>query len=173
MRLRLRNMRIEAKTAFLNNMSHDIRTPMNAIIGFTALATTHIGSKELVLDYLKKIHTSGQHLLSLINDVLDMSRIESGSVRIEYTTVHLPDILQDLRTIIAGICIFQTSRSFILIHRMYCHEDIITDKLRLTQVLLNIISNAVKFTPVGRYDHAFVFQSSHAKKTDMRRWSSV
>ena len=111
-----------AKTAFLNNMSHDIRTPMNAIIGFTALATTHIGNTELVLDYLKKIHTSSQHLLSLINDVLDMSRIESGSVRIEDTTVHLPDIL---------------------------HEDIITDKLRLTQVLLNICSNAVKFTPVG------------------------
>ena len=112
----------KAKTAFLNNMSHDIRTPMNAIIGFTALATAHIDNKNLVLDYLKKIHTSGQHLLSLINDVLDMSRIESGSVRIEYAVVHLPDIL---------------------------HEDIITDKLRLTQVLLNISSNAVKFTPVG------------------------
>ena len=83
-------------------MSHDIRTPMNAIIGFTALATTHIGSTELVLDYLKKIQTSSQHLLSLINDVLDMSRIESGSVRIEYTTVHLPDVLHDLRTIIQG-----------------------------------------------------------------------
>ena len=69
----------KAKTAFLNNMSHDIRTPMNAIIGFTALATAHIDSTELVLDYLKKIHTSGQHLLSLINDVLDMSRIESGT----------------------------------------------------------------------------------------------
>ena len=83
-----------AKTVFLNNMSHDIRTPMNAVIGFTALATTHIDNKELVLDYLKKIHISGQHLLSLINDVLDMSRIENGSVRIEYTVVHLPDILQ-------------------------------------------------------------------------------
>ena len=104
-----------AKTAFLNNMSHDIRTPMNAVIGFTALATAHIDNKELVLDYLKKIHTSGQHLLSLINDVLDMSRIESGSVRIEYTAVHLPDILQDLRTIIAGICYIPSSRS--------CHID--------------------------------------------------
>lgn len=84
-----------AKTVFLNNMSHDIRTPMNAVIGFTALATAHIDNKELVLDYLKKIHISGQHLLSLINDVLDMSRIENGSVRIEYTVVHLPDILHD------------------------------------------------------------------------------
>ena len=137
-----------AKTAFLNNMSHDIRTPMNAVIGFTALATTHIDNKELVLDYLKKIHTSGEHLLSLINDILDMSRIESGSVQIEYTTVHLPDILQDLRTIIAGSVYSKKQKLHIDIQNV-CHEDIITDKLRLMQVLLNIIGNAVKFTPVG------------------------
>ena len=137
-----------AKTAFLNNMSHDIRTPMNAVIGFTALATTHIDNKELVLDYLKKIHTSGEHLLSLINDVLDMSRIESGSVQIEYTTVHLPDILQDLRTIIAGSVYSKKQKLHIDIQNV-CHEDIITDKLRLMQVLLNIIGNAVKFTPMG------------------------
>ena len=137
-----------AKTAFLNNMSHDIRTPMNAIIGFTALATTHIGNTELVLDYLKKIHTSSQHLLSLINDVLDMSRIESGSVRIEYTTVHLPDILHDLRTIIQG-SVHSKQQDLYIDTQDVIHEDIITDKLRLTQVLLNICSNAVKFTPVG------------------------
>ena len=137
-----------AKTAFLNNMSHDIRTPMNAIIGFTALATTHIGNTELVLDYLKKIHTSSQHLLSLINDVLDMSRIESGSVRIEYTTVHLPDILHDLRTIIQG-SVHSKQQDLYIDTQDVIHEDIITEKLRLTQVLLNICSNAVKFTPVG------------------------
>ena len=137
-----------AKTAFLNNMSHDIRTLMNAIIGFTALATTHIGNTELVLDYLKKIHTSSQHLLSLINDVLDMSRIESGSVRIEYTTVHLPDILHDLRTIIQG-SVHSKQQDLYIDTQDVIHEDIITDKLRLTQVLLNICSNAVKFTPVG------------------------
>lgn len=137
-----------AKTAFLNNMSHDIRTPMNAVIGFTALATTHIDNKELVLDYLKKIHTSGEHLLSLINDVLDMSRIESGSVQIEYTTVHLPDILQDLRTIIDGSVYSKKQKLHIDIQNV-CHEDIITDKLRLMQVLLNIIGNAIKFTPMG------------------------
>ena len=137
-----------AKTAFLNNMSHDIRTPMNAVIGFTALATTHIDNKELVLDYLKKIHTSGEHLLSLINDVLDMSRIESGSVQIEYTTVHLPDILQDLRTIMQGSVYSKKQKLHIDIQNV-CHEDIITDKLRLMQVLLNIIGNAVKFTPMG------------------------
>ena len=129
-------------------MSHDIRTPMNAIIGFTALATAHIDSTELVLDYLKKIHTSGQHLLSLINDVLDMSRIESGSVRIEYTTVHLPDILHDLRTIIQGY-VYSKQQDLYIDTQDVIHEDIITDKLRLTQVLLNICSNAVKFTPVG------------------------
>ena len=138
----------KAKTAFLNNMSHDIRTPMNAIIGFTALATTHIDSREMVLDYLKKIHTSSQHLLSLINDVLDMSRIESGSVRIEYATVHLPDILHDIRTIIQGN--IQSKKQELSIDTQgVIHEDIITDKLRLTQVLLNISSNAVKFTPLG------------------------
>ena len=113
-----------------------------------ALATTHIDNKELVLDYLKKIHTSGEHLLGLINDVLDMSRIESGSVQIEYTTVHLPDILQDLRTIMQGSVYAKEQKLHIDIQNIY-HEDIITDKLRLMQVLLNIIGNAVKYTPVG------------------------
>ena len=137
-----------AKTVFLNNMSHDIRTPMNAVIGFTALATTHIDNKELVLDYLKKIHISGQHLLSLINDVLDMSRIENGSVRIEYTVVHLPDILHDLKTIIQE-SVHSKQQELYIDTQDLLHEDIITDKLRLTQVLLNISSNAVKFTSVG------------------------
>ena len=137
-----------AKTVFLNNMSHDIRTPMNAVIGFTALATAHIDNKELVLDYLKKIHISGQHLLSLINDVLDMSRIENGSVRIEYTVVHLPDILHDLKTIIQE-SVHSKQQELYIDTQDVLHEDIITDKLRLTQVLLNISSNAVKFTPVG------------------------
>ena len=138
----------KAKTVFLNNMSHDIRTPMNAIIGFTALATAHIDNTELVLDYLKKIRTSGQHLLSLINDVLDMSRIESGSVEIEYAAVHLPDILNDLKTIIQGSS-YSRQQKLSIDTQDILHEDIITDKLRLTQVLLNISSNAVKFTPAG------------------------
>ena len=138
----------KAKTVFLNNMSHDIRTPMNAIIGFTALATAHIDNTELVLDYLKKIHTSGQHLLSLINDVLDMSRIESGSVEIEYAAVHLPAILNDLKTIIQGSS-YSRQQKLSIDTQDILYEDIITDKLRLTQVLLNISSNAVKFTPAG------------------------
>ena len=85
---------------FLNNMSHDIRTPMNAIVGFTALASSHIDNKEQVQDYLGKISVSSQHLLSLINDVLDMSRIESGKMTLRKRDVHLPDVIHDLQTII-------------------------------------------------------------------------
>ncbi len=137
-----------AKTAFLNNMSHDIRTPMNAIVGFTALAASHIDNKEQVQDYLGKISVSSQHLLSLINDVLDMSRIESGKVTIEETEVHLPDVIHDLRTIIQSNIASKQLELFIDTQDVV-HEDIITDKLRLNQVLLNILSNAIKFTPSG------------------------
>ncbi len=138
----------KAKTVFLNNMSHDIRTPMNAIIGFTALAVSHIDNQEHVLQYLKKINTAGKHLLSLINDVLDMSRIENGSVKIEETEVHLPDVLHDLRAIIQGN-IGAKQQDLYIDTQDVVHEDILTDKLRLNQILLNIISNSVKFTPVG------------------------
>ena len=137
-----------AKTAFLNNMSHDIRTPMNAIIGFTSLAAEHLDDREIIRDYLGKISTSGKHLLSLINDVLDMSRIESGSVKIEKTNIHLSDILEDLKTIILE-SVHAKQQKLLIKMQDVVHEDIITDKLRLTQVLLNIISNAVKFTPIG------------------------
>lgn len=138
----------KAKTDFLSNMSHDIRTPMNAIIGFTALAAAHINNTAQVQDYLKKISTSGKHLLSLINDVLDMSRIESGSVKIEQTEVHLPDVLHDLRSIIQGSIHAKQLELYIDIQDVI-HEDIITDRLRLNQVLLNIVGNAIKFTPTG------------------------
>lgn len=137
-----------AKTAFLNNMSHDIRTPMNAIIGYTALAASHLDDPETTRDYLNKISVSSGHLLSLINDVLDMSRIESGRVKIEEKEVHLPDVLHDLRTIIQSNIAAKQQDLFIDTQDIL-HEDIITDKLRLNQVLLNIVSNAIKFTPVG------------------------
>ena len=137
-----------AKTVFLNNMSHDIRTPMNAIVGFTALAASHLDNKEQVKDYLGKISVSSQHLLSLINDVLDMSRIESGKVTIEETEVHLPDVIHDLRTIIQSN--IEAKQMELLIDTQdVSHEDIITDKLRLNQALLNVLSNAIKFTPAG------------------------
>ena len=137
-----------AKTTFLNNMSHDIRTPMNAIVGFTALAASHIDNPEQVKDYLGKISVSSQHLLSLINDVLDMSRIESGKVTIEETSVHLPDVIHDLRTIIQSNVTAKQLSLFIDTQDVV-HEDIVTDKLRLNQILLNILSNAIKFTPSG------------------------
>ena len=137
-----------AKTTFLNNMSHDIRTPMNAIIGFTALAASHIDNKAQVQDYLGKISVSGQHLLSLINDVLDMSRIESGKVTIEESDVHLPDIIHDLRAIIQSSISAKQLELFIDTQDVM-HEDIVTDRLRLNQILLNILSNAIKFTPNG------------------------
>ena len=137
-----------AKTTFLNNMSHDIRTPMNAIIGFTALAAAHIDNKKQVADYLGKISVSSEHLLSLINDVLDMSRIESGKVKIEEKEVHLPDVLHDLRTIIQTNVHAKQLELFIDTVDVV-HEDIICDKLRLNHILLNLISNAVKFTKPG------------------------
>ena len=137
-----------AKTAFLNNMSHDIRTPMNAIVGFTGLAASHMDHPEQVKDYLQKITVSSQHLLSLINDVLDMSRIESGKVTIEEAEVHLPDVIHDLRTIIQAN-ITAKQQDLLIDTQDVKHEDIITDKLRLNQVLLNILSNAIKFTPAG------------------------
>ena len=137
-----------AKSVFLSNMSHDIRTPMNAIIGFTTLAAAHIDNKDQVIDYLGKIQTSSDHLLSLINDVLDMSRIESGKVQIEEGEVHLPDVLHDLRTIIIANINAKQQELFIDTLDVE-HENVITDKLRLNQVLLNLLSNAIKFTPNG------------------------
>ena len=137
-----------AKTTVLNNMSHDIRTFMNAIIGFTALAAAHVDEPELVQDYLAKISTSGQHLLSLINDVLDMSRIESGRVKIGEKEVHLPDVMHDLRTIVNANIVSKNIEFFIDAVDVD-NEDILCDKLRLNQVLLNLLSNAVKYTKNG------------------------
>jgi signal transduction histidine kinase/DNA-binding response OmpR family regulator len=138
----------KAKTTFLNSMSHDIRTPMNAIIGFTALAQTHLENHALVEDYLSKISTSSNHLLSLINDILDMSRIESGTVKLEEKAVHIPDLLHDLRTMIQSLVNSKNLNLFIDTQDVV-HEDVLADKLRLNQVLLNIVGNAIKFTQPG------------------------
>ena len=137
-----------AKSVFLSNMSHDIRTPMNAIVGFTALATAHIDRQEQVEEYLKKIMTSGNHLLSLINDVLDMSRIESGKMHLEEKPCSLPDILHGLRNILqADVRSKQLDLSIDAVDVI--DEEIYCDKLRLNQVLLNLLSNAVKYTAAG------------------------
>ena len=137
-----------AKTTFLNNMSHDIRTPMNAIIGFTSLAASHVDNKEKVKEYLSKISTSSEHLLSLINDILDMSRIESGKVKINENPLHLPELLHDIRTIVQPN-ITSKQLDFLIDTVDVKNEDIIADKLRLTQILLNILSNGIKFNRTG------------------------
>ena len=152
-----------AKTQFLNNMSHDIRTPMNAIIGFTSLAASHIDNKAKVQEYLRKIGTSSEHLLSLINDVLDMSRIESGKVKIDEKPLHLPDLLHDIRTIIQPT-ISSKQLDFLIDTVDVVDEDVYADKLRLTQVLLNILGNGVKFNKTGGLISLRVKQENKAPK---------
>ena len=137
-----------AKTTFLNSMSHDIRTPMNAIMGYTALAESHIDNKDQVIDYLEKISVSSSHLLSLINDVLDMSRIESGKVVIKERETSLPDVMRDIRTIMQAN-VKAKQLTFLVDTLDVVHETAVCDSLRLQQVLLNMLSNAVKFTPTG------------------------
>ena len=142
------NRASKAKSVFLSNMSHDIRTPMNAIVGFTALAITHIDHREQVEEYLKKIMTSGNHLLSLINDVLDMSRIESGKIRLEEKPCCLPDILHELRNILQADVRAKQLELYMDAMDVW-DEEICCDKLRLNQVLLNLLSNSVKYTGAG------------------------
>ena len=137
-----------AKSTFLSNMSHDIRTPMNAIIGFTTLAISNIDDKNRVKDYLTKTLASSNHLLSLINDVLDMSRIESGKIHLEEVEVNLSDVLHDLKTIVSGQ-VYAKQLEFYMDAMDVTDEDVYCDKTRLNQILLNLLSNAIKFTPAG------------------------
>jgi len=137
-----------AKSTFLSNMSHDIRTPMNAIIGFTTLALSNINDTERVKDYLGKTLASSNHLLSLINDVLDMSRIESGKIHLEEVEVNLSDVLHDLKTIVSGQ-IYAKQLELYMDVMDVTDEDVYCDKTRLNQILLNLLSNAIKFTPAG------------------------
>ena len=137
-----------AKSTFLSNMSHDIRTPMNAIIGFTTLAISNIDDKDRVKDYLTKTLASSNHLLSLINDVLDMSRIESGKIHLEEVEVNLSDVLHDLKTIVSGQ-IYAKQLELYMDAMDVTDEDVYCDKTRLNQILLNLLSNAIKFTPAG------------------------
>ena len=142
------NRASKAKSVFLSNMSHDIRTPMNAIIGFTSLATTHIDQRDQVEGYLKKIMTSGNHLLSLINDVLDMSRIESGKMSLEEKPCSMPDILHGLRSMVQADVHAKQLELYMDVVDVV-NEDICCDRLRLNQVLLNLLSNSIKYTAAG------------------------
>ncbi len=136
----------QAKSSFLSNMSHDIRTPMNAILGMTSIALSHIDEKPRVLDCLQKIHTASEHLMSLVNDVLDMSRIASGRMALNEEPFSLADLVHDI-TIIVRPQAEQKNQEFQMeIGEMY-EESLTGDTLRLRQILVNIIGNAVKYTP--------------------------
>ena len=137
-----------AKSEFLTNMSHDIRTPMNAIIGFTTLAVSNISDTERVRDYLTKTLASSRHLLSLINDILDMSRIESGKLHLEESEVSLSDVLHDIKTIISGQ-VHAKQLELYMDAIDVADENVYCDRTRLGQILLNLLSNAIKFTPAG------------------------
>ena len=137
-----------AKTTFLNNMSHDIRTPMNAIIGFATIASSHIDNKDQVKDCLQKVLSSSNHLLSLINDILDMSRIESGKVQIKEQECNLSELIHNLVDIIQPQVKAKQLELFIDTFEV-ANEDVIADALKMNQVFINLMSNAVKYTPAG------------------------
>ncbi|MBR5897703.1 MAG: response regulator, partial [Lachnospiraceae bacterium] len=151
-----------AKTTFLNNMSHDIRTPMNAILGFTNLAQKHIDSREKVADYLEKIEQSSEYLLSLINDVLDMSRIESGNMNIREKKESIPDVVHVVRDIVLADIERKNLEFYIEAVDVY-DEDVYLDKLRLRQALVNVLSNAIKYTAEGG---KILFRVEETKRTD-------
>ncbi len=136
----------QAKSSFLSNMSHDIRTPMNAIIGMTSIGLSHIDEKARVQDCLTKIKTASTHLMSLVNDVLDMSRIDSGRLTLSETLFSLPDLIHDIAVIIRPQAEQKKQTLRMEIGRIY-EESLIGDPLRLRQILVNIIGNAVKYTP--------------------------
>ena len=137
-----------AKSTFLSNMSHDIRTPMNAIIGFTTLAVSNIDNQERVKDYLTKTLSSSRHLLALINEILDMSRIESGKLQLEETEVNLAEMLHDIKTIVGGQVHAKQLELYMDVLDV-TDEDVYCDRTRMGQILLNLLSNAIKFTPAG------------------------
>lgn len=138
----------ESKTVFLNSVSHDIRTPMNAIIGYSSLASEHIDNTDKVKEYLNKIEISSKHLLGLINDVLDMSRIESGRVEINNERTNINNVISSLQSIVQTELEKKNLHLFVDLGEMK-NNEVICDKVHLEQILLNILSNAVKYTPSG------------------------
>ena len=150
-----------AKSDFLSRMSHDIRTPMNAILGMTSIATMHIDEKERVLDALGKITVSGKHLLGLINEVLDMSRIESGKVSLVEGSFNLSDTIESLMTVFRT----QMDAKGLMLNAGIAkleHENVIGDEQHLQQIFMNIMGNAVKFTPEGGKISIFIEEKPSA-----------
>ena len=142
----------QAKSRFLSNMSHDIRTPMNAIVGMTAIGLSHIDEKARVQDCLDKIRTASSHLMSLVNDVLDMSRIDSGRVVFSQEEFSLADLTHELAVIVRPQAVQKEQNLYFEIGQI-CEENLIGDPLHLRQILVNIINNAVKYTPAGGRIH--------------------
>lgn len=147
----------DAKSQFLSSMSHDIRTPMNAIVGMTEIALKNVSSEERVEDCLKKVKLSSKHLLGLINDILDMSKIESGKMALNLNQVSLRLAVDDIVNIIQPQVKAKAQYFDIFIQKIKV-EEVICDSVRLNQVLLNILSNAVKYTPDGGTIHVYLYQ---------------
>ena len=151
-----------AKSEFLSNMSHDIRTPMNGIMGMTSIAIGSLDDPPRVRSCLKKIHVSSRHLLGLITDMLDMSKIESGNLPLNIEPVSLREVMQNIMTIIQPQ-VQEKNQSFnIYVHDIY-HENVCADRVRLSQILLNIVGNAVKFTPEGGSIVAELYEEASPK----------
>lgn len=138
----------EAKSNFLSNMSHDIRTPMNAIIGFSTLLARDVENPEKVKEYIRKISFSSHHMLSLINDILDMSKIESGKSSLHVAEFNLPELLEELYSIVCAQ-VQEKSQKFEIHTKGSLPDMVFGDRLRINQILLNLLSNAVKYTPKG------------------------
>lgn len=152
----------KAKSEFLSNMSHDIRTPMNAIVGMTAIAIANVDDKQQLQNCLHKIALSGKHLLGLINDVLDMSKIESGKLTLTVEQVSLREIMDNIVGIVQPQVKSKNQKFDIFIHNISV-ETVYCDSVRLNQVLLNLLSNAIKFTPDGGQIHISVHEEPSAK----------
>ena len=146
--LRAAQIASESKTTFLSNMSHDIRTPMNAVLGFTTLLAKDAENPAKVREYTRKITASGQHLLSLINDILDVSKIESGKVVLNFERFALNDVIASVDAIIQPMAKAK-GQAFHLEVTGIRHEYLVGDETRVNQILLNLLSNAVKYTPAG------------------------
>ena len=137
-----------AKSEFLSSMSHDIRTPMNAVIGMTSLALANLDEKERVKDCLQKISSSSKYLLSLINDILDMSKIERSKIMLNRMQISMPEMLKELSAMMEPQAEVN-GLAFSMEAREIRHQNFYGDKLRINQILINILSNAIKFTPKG------------------------
>ena len=137
-----------AKSLFLSNMSHDIRTPMNAIVGFTSLALGHIDDRDRVQEYLEKITSSGKLLLGLLNNILDMSSIESGKMELDEKPCKIPELIQDIQNMVHSEVLEKNLTVEVDLERLV-HPEVCCDSLRLNQVLLNLLSNAVRYTEAG------------------------